>query len=198
VKNISNRRSGRKLSFAAVAISVAVGAGLAAGARIAGAANVNGLMTYRDGKPAARRWLHYENRVTSDIYLAPTTPDGLFTADLPPGFYDLRAERGVILASKIRVDTQDLNLGPVVEPAALDVCRLFEHEGVADVILESPAPATAKLIGRPLEAMQYGYESVAMMPEPAGTPAPRSTPLGEATPAAAPSPSTMHAPSGGH
>jgi hypothetical protein len=198
VKNNSNRRSGRKLRFAAVAISVAVSAGLAAGARIAGAANVTGLMTYRDGKRAARRWLHYENRVTSDIYIAPTTPDGVFSADLPPGLYDLRAERGVILATKIRVDTQDLNLGPVVEPAPLDVCRAFEQEGVADVILDSPAPATAKLSGRPLEAMKYGHEAVAIMPEAAATPAPRATPLGEATPVAAPSPSTMHAPSGGH
>ena len=152
MKNISNRKSGRTLRFAAVALSVAVGAGLAAGARIAGAANVSGMMSYRDGKPADRRQLHYENRVTNDIFVAPTKPDGSFTADLPTGFYDLRAERGVILASKIRVDNDDINIGHVVEPAPLDVRRLFEHEGVAETLVDSPAPATSNVIsGRPLE-----------------------------------------------
>ena len=54
MKNISKRKSGRYLRFAAVVLSVAVGAGIAAGARIAGAANVSGMMSYRDGKPAER------------------------------------------------------------------------------------------------------------------------------------------------
>jgi len=197
VKNISNRRSGRKHRFAAVAISVAVGAGLAAGVRIAGAANVTGLMTYRDGKPAARRWLHYENRVTSDIYIAPTKTDGTFTADLPPGLYDLRAERGVILVGKIRVDATDVNIGHVVEPGPLDVRRPFESEAVAEALVESPAPSTANLSGRPLEAMKYGHETVTTFPEPVGTPAPQSTPLGEATPMAAASPSTLEVPANG-
>src|SRR5258708_16966983 len=122
---------GRNLRFGVAALAVAVAAGLAYGARIAGAANVSGLMLYRDGKPADKRQLHYENRVTSDIFVAPTKPDGSFTADLPPGFYDLRAERGLVLASKIRVDTADINVGHVVEPAPLDVRRPFEREGVA-------------------------------------------------------------------
>ncbi len=197
MKNISDVRPGRKLRFAAVAVSLAVAAGLAAGARIAGAANVSGLMSYRDGRPAERRWLHYENRVTSDIYIAPTKPDGSFTADLPPGLYDLRAERGVIVASKIRVDAEDVNIGHVVEPAPLDVRRPFENEGVAEALLDSPAPATANLSGRPLGAMKYGQEAMAPVGAPA-TPAPQSTPLGEATPVAAASPSTMQAPAGGH
>jgi hypothetical protein len=195
VKNISNRKSG---SFAAAALSVAVAVGLAAGARIAGAANASGTMSYRDGRPADRRQLHYENRVTSDIYVAPTKPDGSFAADLPPGWYDLRAERGVVLASKIRVDKQDVNVGHVVEPAPLDVRRPFEHEGVADTIVYSPAPATANVTsGRPLEAMKYGHEAIAPFGAPVGTPAPQSTPLGEATPVAAASPSAMESPAMG-
>jgi hypothetical protein len=182
VKNISNSRSGRRLGFAAVALSIAVATGLASGTRIAG----------------ARRQLHYENRVTSDIYVAPTKPDGSFTADLPPGFYDLRAERGVVLASRIRVDNEDINLGHVIEPPMLDVRRPFEHEGVADTIVDSPAPATANLIsGRPLAAMKYGHEALAPFGAPVGTPAPQSTPLGEATPVAAASPGAMESPSMG-
>lgn len=195
MKNIFNRKSG---SFAAAALTVAVAAGLAAGARIAGAANASGTMSYRDGRPADRRQLHYENRITSDIYVAPTKPDGSFAAELPPGWYDLRAERGVVLASKIRVDKEAVNVGHVVEPAPLDLRRLFEHEGVADTIVFSPAPATANVTsGRPLEAMKYGHEAIAPFGAPVGTPAPQSTPLGEATPVAAASPSAMESPAMG-
>ena len=198
MKKISIHKMGRNLRFAVAALSVAVGAGLAYGARIAGAANVSGLMLYRDGKPADKRQLHYENRVTSDIFVAPTKPDGSFTADLPPGFYDLRAERGLVLASKIRVDTADINVGHVVEPAPLDVRRLFQRQGVADTIVVSPAPATSNVIsGRPLEAMKYGHEALAPFGAPVGTPAPQSTPLGEATPVAVASPRAMESPSMG-
>ncbi len=195
MKNISNRRSGRGERFGGLALAAAVAVGLAAGARIAGAANVSGVMSYRDGKAADRRQLHYENRVTSDIFVAPTKPDGSFTADLPPGLYDLRAERGVILASKIRVDTADVNIGHVVEPAPLDVRRPFEHEGVAEALVESPAPATANITsGRAIEGMKYGHEALAPFGAPVGTPAPQETPLGEATPVAATSPSAMESP----
>jgi len=154
-------------------------------------------MSYRDGSAAAKRQLHYEDRVTGDIFVAPTKSDGSFTADLPPGLYDLRAERGVILAGKIRVGSDDLDIGHVVEPAPLDVRRPFEHEGVGEALVESPAPSTANVIsGRPLEAMKYGHEAVAPLEAP-GTPAPQSTPLGELNPEAAASPSTMEVPAGG-
>lgn len=197
MKNISNHSPGRGLGFAAAALAVVIGAGFAAGVRVARAANVSGLMSYRDGSPAAHRWLHYENAVTGDIYVAPTKPDGSFSADLPPGVYDLRGERGVILAGKIQVESQDVNIGHVVEPAPLDVLRPFESEGVAEGLVDSPAPATANLGGRPLGAMKYGPEAMASVAEPA-TPAPQSTPLAELTPGALVSPAAMLAPSGGH
>jgi hypothetical protein len=152
-------------------------------------------MSYRDGSPANKRQLHYENVVTSDIFVAPTNPDGSFSANLPPGVYDLRAERGVVLASKIRVGNQEVSVGHVVEPAPLDVRRPFEHEGVGEAIVDSPAPATANMVsGRPLEAMKYGHEAVAPFGAPVGTPAPRETPLGAATPVAVASPSAMESP----
>jgi hypothetical protein len=167
---------------------------MASSAQIAGAANVSGVMSYRDGKAADKRQLHYENLVTSDIYVAPTKPDGSFSADLPPGFYDLRAERGLVLASGIRVDSADVNIGHVVEPAPLDLRRLFEREGVGEAIIDSPAPATANVTtGRAIAAMRYGHEAIAPMGAP-GTPAPQSTPLGEATPVAVGSPSAMESP----
>jgi hypothetical protein len=108
--------------------------------------------------------------------------------------YDLRAERGLILASGIRVDSADVNIGHVVEPAPLDVRRAFEREGVAEAIVDSPAPATANVTsGRAIAAMRYGHEAIAPMGVP-GTPAPESTPLGEATPVAVGSPSAMESP----
>jgi hypothetical protein len=192
VKNISKRKSGRSLRFATVALAIAVGAGVVAGTRMAGAANVSGMMSYRDGRPAERRQLHYENEVTSDIFVAPTKPDGSFTADLPPGFYDLRAERGLVLIGRIRVDNNDINVGHVIEPAPLDVRRPFEREGVAETEVESPAPATANVIsGRAIEGMKYGHEALAPFGAPVGTPAPRETPLGEATPVGQASPGAM-------
>ncbi len=191
MKNISNRKSRRNFGFAALALSFAVAAGLGVGVRIARAANVSGTMSYRDGRAADKRQLHFENRVTNDIFVAPTKPNGSFSANLPPGVYDLRAERGVVLAGKIRVDSDDVNVGHVVEPAPLDVRRLFEGQTVAEALVESPAPATANVVsGRALAAMRYGYEAVAPMGAP-GTPAPESIPLGEATPVAESSPSAM-------
>ncbi|HYL59091.1 MAG TPA: hypothetical protein VEU51_09480 [Candidatus Acidoferrales bacterium] len=183
----------RGISARTVAVTAAAGLAIcfAVSALTASAANVSGMMSYRNGAPADKRQLHYENRVTGDMYVAPTNPDGTFKANLPPGLYDLRAERGVILARKIRVDAADVNIGHVVEPAPLDVHRPFQREGVAEAIVVSPAPSTANLTGRPLEAMQYGHEVAGQFGAPQGTPAPESTPLGEETPVAVPSPSTL-------
>jgi hypothetical protein len=198
VKNTSKSGSNRSFRFVSIALAVAVAACLGALTRVAGAANVSGTMSYRDGRPADKRQLHYQNVVTDDIYVAPTKTDGSFTADLPPGVYELRAERGVVLSGKIRVDNQDVNIGHIEEPAPLDVRRPFEHEGVADSIVDSPAPATANIVsGRPIEAMKYGHEAIAPFGAPVGTPAPRETPLGEATPVALGSPSGMESPGPG-
>jgi len=187
VGNKTNIRVSSKLRYSVIALSIALAIAMIAGLRNAGAAIVSGTMSYRDGKVATKRQLHYEDRTTGDIYVAPTNPDGSFSADLPPGTYDLRAERGVILAYRIRVGDQDLNIGHVVEPAPLDMLRPFQREGVAESIVENPAPATANLAGRAVEAMKYGHEAVAPLSAP-GTPAPESTPLAE-MPDAASSPS---------
>ena len=190
--NSSNLGINRKPGFSAIALLIALVAATIAGSRSAGAANVSGVMSYRNGKPADKRQLHYENRTTSDIYVAPTNPDGSFTADLPPGVYDLRAERGVIIASKIYVGDQDINIGHVVEPPLFDPLRPFQREGVAESIVDNAAPATANLGGRPLQAMKYGHEAMAPFGAPVGTPAPEGTPLGEPTPNAMPSPSAPY------
>jgi len=173
-------------------VSVAAAAVLAMLAGFAGAAVVSGSMVYRDGTPADRRQLHFENRVTGDIYIAPTKPDGTFRANLPPGQYDLRAERGTILKYAVNVcgtDQTDQNVGQVVEPLLLDPRRPFQHEGIADTILDFAAPATASIEGRSIESMRYGHEAIASMNAPS-TPVPKDTPLAEPTPASALPPSS--------
>lgn len=137
-------------ALALIAVAVPAGAGV-----------VSGTFTYDNGTPARRRQLHFENRATGDMYIAPTDPSGAFSTDLPPGLYDLRAERGVILKGNIGVGESNLDVGKVVEPAPLDVRRPFQHQGIAEAIVDTPAPSTANLqSGRPFEAMKYGHAAL--------------------------------------
>ncbi len=163
-------RRSRIISGMAIIAAVALGAAALPGA--ARAATVTGLFSYDNGSPAKDRQLHFENSVTHDMFIAPTQPDGTFSADLPPGLYDLRAERGLVLKGKVLVDTYDgtVNVGHVIEPAPLDVRRPFEREGIGEDIVQNPAPSTANMHGRPMEAIRYGggYKSV----QPLGGPAP--------------------------
>jgi hypothetical protein len=121
---------------------------------------VSGRFVYRDGAPAANRQLHLENVISQDMFIAPTDSDGKYSVELPPGVYDLRAERGVILQKNIRVGINEVSVPQAVEPAPLDVRRPFEHESIAASIISSPAPATANVHGRPLEGMKFGHEEV--------------------------------------
>ncbi len=109
------------------------------------AAMVSGVYTSPGGKPLADRQLHFENRISGDMYLIRTGDDGSFSSDLPPGTYDLRAERGLVVRPGIRVDGPDLNVGRVSEGAPFDVRRPFEREGIGPTLLDSAAPATAHL-----------------------------------------------------
>lgn len=152
------------------------------------AAIVSGSFVYRGGAPANQRQLHFENRISHDMYIAPTGNDGTFTVDLPPGIYDLRAERGVILKSRVVVENQPIDVGQSVEPAPLDVRRPFEHEGVGETIVQTEAPATANLHGRPEEGMKFGHKLIQMLWGPAKPLPP--IPEGAASPAAAPSPAS--------
>ncbi len=111
----------------------------------ANAATVSGTYSDRKGTPLAGHQLHFENRISGDIFLTPTGGDGSFSADLPPGAYDLRAERGLVLYHDLQVDHGAVNLGRVEDGAPLDVRRPFEREGIAPSMIESSAPATAHL-----------------------------------------------------
>jgi len=111
------------------------------------AARVSGILTgYETSTPEPSRDLHFQNAISGDIYLSPTHNDGSFAVELPPGRYDLRAERGVVLRSGIGVGEADVALGNVSEAAPYAPARLFQLQDVADSILTSPAPSTAYIM----------------------------------------------------
>jgi hypothetical protein len=112
------------------------------------AAVVSGIYTNPAGKPLPDHQLHFENRISGDMYLTRTGDDGSFASDLPPGTYDLRAERGLVVRPGIRVDGPEaLNVGRVSDGAPFDVRRPFEREGILSPLLDTEAPATAHLAG---------------------------------------------------
>ncbi len=111
----------------------------------ANAATVSGIYSDRKGTPLAGHQLHFENQVSGDIFLTRTGADGSFSAELPPGAYDLRAERGLVLYRGLHVNHEAVTLGKVEDGAPLDVRRPFEREGIAPSMVESAAPATAHL-----------------------------------------------------
>lgn len=117
------------------------------GAGPAGAAQVNGtLAAYESPAPQGGRYLHFQNSVTGDCYMTATNADGGFGAQLPPGVYDLRAERGAILAHRIAVGDADRGLGRVSELAPYAPQRLWQYQTIAPAILTSPAPSTANIM----------------------------------------------------
>jgi hypothetical protein len=137
---------------------------LLCGATRGDAARVSGtLVGYESETPQTARDLHFQDAITHDIFLSPTHTDGSFGTDLPPGLYDLRAERGVMLMRGIAVGDADVELGRVNEAAPYTPARLFQLQNLAPTLLTSPAPATAYVMTRdPTE-----LPGVATIPKPA-------------------------------
>jgi hypothetical protein len=142
VNDISFCRGRQVLISAAFALSLALEL-IAILPAPAAAARVSGTLTSYQAQPAVSRDLHFENCVTHDSYLAPTHNDGSFAQSLPPGCYDLRAERGAILRHAIMVGEADVALGQVGDLAPFAPGRLFELEALFPTLLTSPAPSTA-------------------------------------------------------
>jgi hypothetical protein len=115
------------------------------------------LLTY-EGQPFGGRQVHFENRVSGDVFLTRTRSDGSFSFELPPGEYNLRDEQGPIIRGHIQAYSDDINLGTVSEPPQIQY--LLERERVAPAQLHSPAPVTSNV--RPGTGVQH----------PGGQPAP--------------------------
>ena len=111
--------------------------------RAAAAARVSGTLIGYQGQPQPSRDLHFENCVSHDSYLAPTHSDATFAQNLPPGCYNLRAERGAILRHQILVEDQNVALGQVSDLAPFAPARFFDLEALFPTLLTSPAPSTA-------------------------------------------------------
>jgi hypothetical protein len=126
-----------------IAMLAALGIVCAAGAP-AFAANVSGTLITVDGKAARSRQIHFENRVTHDLFLIMTLNDGKFSIELPRGSYDLRSEHGAIMGPLIVVDEADLAIGNIVLPIGWRG-SIFQREGVLKGIVASPAPSTANI-----------------------------------------------------
>jgi hypothetical protein len=131
-----------KIALRAGVCALALGV-VAACPALAAAARVSGVLTTYEGQLAPSRDLHFENCITQDEYLAPTHADGSFAQRLPPGCYDLRAERGAVLRHGIIVKDNDVAIGAVSELAPLAPARLFDLEELFPTLLTSPAPSTA-------------------------------------------------------
>ena len=110
------------------------------------AAQVTGTFKgYENNTPQKGSHLHFENTVTRDMYMALTADDGAFGAELPPGVYQLRTERGAILTGPITVGTANSSLGQVSDLAPYAPARLFDRQSLEPVLLTSPAPSTANI-----------------------------------------------------
>lgn len=103
------------------------------------------LTTYEGGTPETDRSLHFQNRATRDIYMAPTARDGSFGVRLPPGIYQLRAERGAILRNNIVVGHSETSLGRVSDLAPYSLARVFEFQFIAPSLLITAVPSTANI-----------------------------------------------------
>jgi hypothetical protein len=139
----SRRMNASMLNDASRVVCAAIAVTLVVLVARADAGVVSGVYTSRGGTPLADRQLHFENRISGDMFLTRTGVDGSFSSDLPPGTYDLRAERGLVLKSKIRVEGPDFSIGHVNDGASFDVRRPFERQGIGPALVETDAPATA-------------------------------------------------------
>ncbi len=103
------------------------------------------LTTYEGGTPETDRALHFQNRATHDIYMAPTARDGSFGVRLPPGVYQLRAERGAILVNNIVVRHSETSLGRISDLALYSLARIFDYQYIAPSLLITAVPSTANI-----------------------------------------------------
>jgi len=179
---VKDRPSGPPTLTSACAAVCAVFAAMifaATSGGVASAAMVSGVLNEHAGPPAKERQLHFENRLSGDMFLTPTDDTGAFEADLPPGVYDLRSERGLIIKRPIVVDREVVNLGTLRDPPRLDVRRPFQREGIAETVIHPAAPATAN-VAAGTKSLKDQADVATAAPPPADAPA---APAAAASPA---------------
>jgi len=68
------------------------------------------------------------------------------------------------------------------------VHRAFQHQGIAEAIIKSPAPATANMLGRPMLGLTHGHTLMQQMFGGPAKPLPPMPAPVPALPTSAPSP----------
>ncbi len=163
-----------RAGLAAIAMAIAMMAAAAAAIVIGGsaaAATVSGTLTSAGGAPQQGREVHFEERLTNDIFVAVTGPGGTFSADLPEGVYDLRTETGPIIDGGIAVGPSAVALGKVQDVSGDDLERFFQTQEVGEAIVKSEAPSTADVPSKD-EAVTVGVTPAIPAPGAAVTLAP--------------------------
>jgi hypothetical protein len=94
------------------------------------------------GQPGGHE-LHFQNRISGNIYTVRTEPNGAFSTMLPEGVFDLRGMHGAIIVRSVTVGQSPVNLGQVHSPGPYEFWRLVEWQEIGPAIVKSPAPATA-------------------------------------------------------
>jgi hypothetical protein len=125
---------------------------------------VSGVLTAPDDGPLAGHELHFQERVSGNIYTVRTHPDGSFSTMLPHGIYDLRGQHGAVIARAVIVGQSPVNLGQVHPPGPFDVGRLFERQEIGQAVVNSPAPATAYIPGAGEGPQPVGVVPIASPP----------------------------------
>jgi hypothetical protein len=148
------------------------------------AATVSGSLQDANGAPLPNTQIHFEDRVDHDLFLLETGADGGFATDLPPGVYDLRGDRGTVIARGIAVENADVALGSVREPGLFAGLRIFDRQGVTRGMITTPAPGTANIPDIEQSAQEEGSQPPP--PSPAPPAQTSSTALPSQTSSAAP------------
>src|SRR5690348_3817499 len=104
---------------------------------------VSGVLTTPEAGALAGHELHFQERVSGNLYTVRTKADGSFSTMLPHGVYDLRGMHGAVIVRGVAVGQSPVALGQVHPPHPYDVWRLLERQEVGEAIVRSPAPAAA-------------------------------------------------------
>ena len=120
---------------------------------------VTGVLAAPDEGSAASRELHFQNRLTGNLYTVRTKADGSFSTMLPKGVFDLRGMHGAVIVAGVVVGQGPVDLGQVRSPGPYNLWRLVQWQHISQAIVSSPAPATAYLPN-----LQAGPQPVAVTP----------------------------------
>jgi hypothetical protein len=96
------------------------------------------------GSPAGHE-MHFQDRLSGNMYTVRTKADGSFSTMLPQGVFDLRGMHGAVIVAGVVVGQGPVNLGQVSSPGPYNAWRLLQWQQISQAIVSSPAPATAYL-----------------------------------------------------